>query len=106
MLLINFITHDGNAYEAEVEPGTTVMEAAINNGIDAILGDCGGVCSCATCHCYVDEAWQSKTGEPNEVEKDMLTCVLEPQDNSRLGCQITITEEMNGLTIHLPASQY
>lgn len=106
MALITFITHDGNAFEAEAENGSSVMAAAVNNGIDGILGECGGACSCATCHCYVDPAWQDKTGEPGEVEKTMLDCVREPRDNSRLGCQISINDELDGLVVQLPASQY
>ena len=106
MPLITFTTHDGKATEVQVESGANLMQAAIDNGIDAILGECGGSCSCATCHCYVDKAWTSKTGEPSGMEKDMLDCVLEPRESSRLSCQIEVTDALDGLVIHLPESQY
>lgn len=106
MPTIKFVTHDGNEQEVEAESGTTVMQAAMDNGIDAILAECGGACSCATCHCYVDEAWTDRMPEADEIEKDMLDCVLEPQDNSRLSCQITVTDDLDGLVIRLPESQY
>ncbi|QQD16898.1 2Fe-2S iron-sulfur cluster binding domain-containing protein [Spongiibacter nanhainus] len=106
MPTIKFVTHDGNEQEVEAESGTTVMQAAMDNGIDAILAECGGACSCATCHCYVDEAWTDRMPEADEIEKDMLDCVLEPQDNSRLSCQITVTDDLDGIVIRLPESQY
>ena len=72
MPLVNFFDHDGNQYEVNVEAGTTIMQAAIDNGIDGIAAECGGACSCATCHCYIDENWTEKTGEPSDIEKQML----------------------------------
>ncbi len=103
---IKFITHDGNEYEVQAETGTSVMQAALDNGIDAIIAECGGACSCATCHCYVDESWTDKIEGPADLEKDMLDCVLDPQDNSRLSCQIKLTDAMDGLVVRLPESQY
>lgn len=103
---VTFITHDGNATEVHVESGTSLMQAALDNGVDAILGECGGACSCATCHCYIDESWVSKTGEPESTEKDMLDCVLDPKSNSRLSCQVELTDSLDGLIVHLPESQY
>jgi len=105
MPLVKYITADGGEYEAEVPTGNSVMEGAIDNMIDGILAECGGSCTCATCHCYVDPAWLDKVGEPGEFEKDLLEMVLEPQDNSRLSCQIKITPEADGLRIRLPESQ-
>lgn len=102
---IKFIRHDGTEHDVHVPAGTSVMHAAIDNGISGILADCGGACSCATCHCYVDEAWQGKTGEPDEVEAQMLDFVMEQQPNSRLSCQITVGDELDGLVIRLPESQ-
>ena len=101
MPTIKFVTHDGNEQEVEAESGTTVMQAAMDNGIDAILAECGGACSCATCHCYVDEAWTDRMPEADEIEKDMLDCVLEPQDNSRLSCQIEMTDALDGLAVRI-----
>ncbi len=105
MPLVTFITHDQVEHEVHVAPGTTVMHAAIDNGVPGILADCGGACSCATCHCYVDEDWQEKTGEPDEVESQMLDFVMEHQSNSRLSCQIVVNDDLDGLVIRLPASQ-
>lgn len=106
MPLVTFVSHDGNKTEVNVESGSSLMQAAVENGVDGILGECGGVCSCATCHCYIDKAWRSKTGEPESMEKDMLDCVLDPQDNSRLSCQVQVSDELDGLVVHLPESQY
>ena len=106
MPLVNFFDHDGNQYEVNVEAGTTIMQAAIDNGIDGIAAECGGACSCATCHCYIDENWTEKTGEPSDIEKQMPECALDPQDNSRLGCQVEITDEMDGIVVRLPESQF
>ncbi|MGH1471329.1 MAG: 2Fe-2S iron-sulfur cluster-binding protein [Cellvibrionaceae bacterium] len=100
-----YITPDGGQYEADVPVGNTVMEGAIDNMIDGILAECGGSCTCATCHCYVDDAWKEKVGEAGEFEKDLLEMVLDPEPTSRLSCQITITEELDGLTVRLPKSQ-
>lgn len=106
MPIINFVTHDGNQFEADVEVGKTVMEGAVDNMIDGILAECGGACSCATCHCYVEKKWLEFTGSPGDMESEMLEIVPEPKDNSRLSCQMVVTEEMDGMTVHLPESQY
>lgn len=106
MPLINYIEANGNHYEADVAVGESVMQGAVDNMIDGILAECGGACACATCHCYVDEAWVSKIAAPEPQEQDMLEAVVEPKENSRLSCQIVVTEDMDGLTVHLPASQY
>jgi 2Fe-2S ferredoxin len=106
MALVTYVRHDGASFEVEVPKGTSVMQAAVDNMIDGIVGECGGSCSCATCHCYVDEAWVAKLPKPSGMEKDMLECVLEPKPNSRLSCQIVVTDELNGLVVHLPESQF
>lgn len=106
MPLIKFISHDGKEREVHVPSGTTVMHAAVDNGVEGILADCGGACSCATCHCYVDDTWQAKTGEPDEVEEQMLDFVMERQPNSRLSCQIVVNDELDGLVVRLPESQF
>ncbi len=105
MPLIKFIEHDGTEREVHVAPGTSVMHAAVDNGVSGILADCGGACSCATCHCYIDEAWQAKTGNATDVELQMLDFVMDRQPNSRLGCQVIVEDEMDGLVVRLPASQ-
>ncbi|ODS24694.1 (2Fe-2S)-binding protein [Candidatus Endobugula sertula] len=104
MALIFFVTHDGNMYEVEAAPGETVMQAAIDNGIDGILGECGGCQSCATCHCYIDDI--DKTGVAEGTEFEMIANTSDPRANSRLSCQIVVTKELDGLTVHLPKSQY
>lgn len=106
MPTVVYLKHDGSSEEIHVENGTSVMQGAVDNMIDGILGDCGGTCSCATCHCYVDEAWLGKTGSPGDMEKDLLTCVLNPEENSRLSCQIIMSDDLDGLVVNLPKSQF
>lgn len=106
MPLVTYISHDGTINEIEVPVGNSVMQGAVDNMLDGIIAECGGSCSCATCHCYVDAAWLDKVPPASEMEKDMLECVLEPKDNSRLSCQIEISEELDGLVVRLPESQF
>jgi 2Fe-2S ferredoxin len=106
MPLVTYISHDGTTTEIEVPAGNSVMKGAVDNMLDGIIAECGGSCSCATCHCYIDEAWVEKVPAASEMEKDMLECVLEPQDNSRLSCQIHLTDELDGLIVKLPESQF
>ncbi len=106
MPVVTYISHDGAINDIEVASGTSVMQGAVDNMIDGIVAECGGSCSCATCHCYIDEAWLDKVPAASEMEKDMLECVLEPEDNSRLSCQITVTDELDGLVVKLPPSQF
>jgi 2Fe-2S ferredoxin len=106
MALVKFVTHDGNEVEANVNTGDSIMTAAIDNGIDAIVAECGGACACATCHCYIDEAWTDKVSPAEEIEKEMLDCALDTKDNSRLSCQVVMTDEMDGIVVHLPEKQY
>lgn len=106
MPLINYIEANGKHHEIEVASGDTIMQGAVDNMIDSLLAECGGACACATCHCYVDEAWADKVPAATDIEKDLLEAVLEPKDNSRLSCQIVVSDEMEGFTVHLPESQY
>ncbi len=106
MPLVTYVSHDGTTTEIDVPAGNSVMQGAVDNMLDGIIAECGGSCSCATCHCYIDEAWLDKVPAASEMEKDMLECVLEPQDNSRLSCQINVTDELDGLVIKLPESQF
>lgn len=105
MPAVKFISHDGIEQEVHVTAGTSVMHAAVDNDITGILADCGGACSCATCHCYVDDAWLAKTGDADEVEQQMLEFVINPQPNSRLSCQLIVEDELDGLIVRLPGSQ-
>jgi 2Fe-2S ferredoxin len=104
--LITYIESDGTTHSVQVETGTSVMQGAIDNGIEGIVAECGGSCTCATCHCYIDEAWFGRLREPEETEKDMLVFAHETQPTSRLSCQIEVTEELDGLVVHIPPSQY
>lgn len=93
-------------YEVDVEVGQSLMEAAVDNMIDGIIGECGGVCSCATCHVYVNPEWEAKIPEADDMEEAMLDMANEPQHNSRLSCQIEMTEELDGITVVMPKSQF
>jgi 2Fe-2S ferredoxin len=105
-MLIHFIRSDGAEFEAETRVGETVMSTAIEQGVDGILAECGGACACATCHVYVEEAWRAKVGDAGDVESSMLDYTLAPrEDGSRLSCQITLTEDMDGLVVRLPDGQ-
>ncbi|WP_257295097.1 (2Fe-2S)-binding protein [Endozoicomonas sp. YOMI1] len=106
MPLIQFVTHDGNQYEAEIDSGSTLMQGAVDNMIDGILAECSGACSCGTCHCYIDENWAEIVGPAEGMEQEMLDVVREPRETSRLSCQIVVTDDMEGLVVHLPESQY
>ena len=106
MPIIKYTDNSGNTSEVEVSSGNSVMQGAVDNMIEGIVGDCGGAAACATCHCYVDEAWITYTGEADVMEKDMLVAVAEPKPNSRLSCQINVTDKLDGLVVYLPESQY
>lgn len=101
-----FIDANQGQFEVDAEPGQSVMEAAVDNMIDGIIGECGGVCSCATCHVYVDPAWQDKLPEADEMEEAMLDMANDPQDNSRLSCQIEVSDDLDGIVLRLPESQF
>src|SRR3954471_659156 len=102
---ITYIEQDGTERTVEAEVGATVMETAINNDIPGILATCGGSCSCATCHVYVDDDWLDKLPPPELEESDMLDTAHDLQDNSRLSCQIVVSEELDGLTVTTPPRQ-
>lgn len=102
---INYIAFDGTRYEVEAQAGSTVMETAVKNGVPGIEAECGGACSCATCHVYVDDAWSDKTGEPEAMEEDMLDFAQDANESSRLSCQIKVTDELDGLVIRIPEFQ-
>jgi 2Fe-2S ferredoxin len=105
MAKVTYIEFSGSERVVEVEPGTSVMQAAVSNSVRGIIGDCGGACSCATCHVYVDPAWADKVGEKSAGEKALLEEVCDPQPTSRLSCQIKVTDELDGLVVRLPAKQ-
>jgi len=105
MINITFIDAEGTARTVEAEEGSTVMETAIRNGIPGIEAECGGACSCATCHVYVDDEWEAVTGEPKPMEEDMLDFAFDVRPNSRLSCQIRVRPEMDGLVVRTPTRQ-
>jgi 2Fe-2S ferredoxin len=100
-----FITHDGQEHVVEGEIGSSVMEAAIDANVPGIDADCGGGCSCATCHVYVDEKWIDVVGKPDGMEEDMLGLNPERTERSRLTCQIPVSEELDGLVVRVPEFQ-
>lgn len=105
MAKITYIEHDGTEHTVDVQPGLTLMEAALNNMVPGIDGDCGGACACATCHVFIEGDWADKTGERTSMEESMLDFASEVTDASRLSCQIKVTEEMDGLRLRMPEEQ-
>ena len=105
MAKIRFIQHDGTEHVVEGEAGNSIMQTARDNLVPGIIGDCGGNCSCATCHGYVDPAWIGKLPPRSESEVVMLDGVMHLEDNSRLTCQIKLTPELDGIVVRLPISQ-
>ena len=102
---INYITADGERHEIQVDQGYTVMEGAVNNDIDGIPAECGGACACATCHAYVDQEWLPKLSAMDDMEDSMLDAAYERRDNSRLTCQIEVTDELDGLIVHIAENE-
>jgi len=105
MARVTYIEHSGQKHEIEVANGLTVMEGAVQNDIPGIDADCGGGMACATCHVYVKDDWFSKLPEKENGEDDMLDQAFQPNSSSRLSCQIIISEDLNGLVVHLPEKQ-
>jgi 2Fe-2S ferredoxin len=102
---ITFIEHDGTSHTVEAQVGATVMETALRKDVPGIVAECGGSCTCATCLVHVDEAWSDKVGTRSEEEEDQLDFAFDVRPNSRLSCQIKVTEELDGLVVHTPAYQ-
>ncbi len=98
MISIRFVTQDGEKTELTGDSGS-VMELAAQNGIAGIDGECGGVCSCATCHVYLSEEDMQKVDAPSDFERDMLELTEDVQPTSRLSCQLPLTQEINGITL-------
>ena len=102
---ITYIEHTGKSHSVEVPKELSVMEGAIQNNIPGIDADCGGSCACATCHVYVEEKWFDKLPKKEDEEQDMLDMAFEPQKFSRLACQITIADKLDGLVVKMPSKQ-
>ena len=105
MAKITYIEHGGESRTIEAENGSTVMEIAIKNSIPGIEAECGGACACATCHVYVDEAWTEIVGKPSPMEEDMLDFGFDVKSNSRLSCQIKVSDQLDGLIVRTPERQ-
>ena len=105
MAKITYIEHNGTNHTVEVQNGLTVMEGAVQNNIPGIDADCGGGMACATCHVYVKEDWFDKINKKNEGEDDMLDQAYEPKKNSRLSCQIIVSDDLDGLVVDMPEKQ-
>ncbi|EJL28542.1 2Fe-2S iron-sulfur cluster-binding protein [Novosphingobium sp. AP12] len=108
MAKVTYVDHTGAAVEVDIEVGENVMRGALYNGIEGITGECGGGLSCATCHCYVDEAWTDAAGGPSsEAEAELLeSAAAEVKSTSRLSCQLVVTEALDGLVVHMPEHQF
>ena len=105
MAKITYIEHSGKSHTIEVQNGLTVMEGAIQNNVPGIDADCGGSMACATCHVYVKKEWFDKLPKKEDGEEDMLDMAYEPYKFSRLSCQLTVSDELEGLVVNLPEKQ-
>jgi 2Fe-2S ferredoxin len=105
MGIIKFINHEGKQHVVELEDGKSLMQLAMDNGVQGIDADCGGECACGTCHVMVGKQWLSLVGSPNNEELQMLEMTPEKQANSRLSCQIKVTDAMDGMEVHVPEFQ-
>ena len=105
MAKITYVEHSGKPHTIQVQNGLTVMEGAVQNNIPGIDADCGGSMACATCHVYVKEEWFNKLPKKEDGEEDMLDMAFEPKKNSRLSCQLMISDQLDGLVVNLPEKQ-
>jgi 2Fe-2S ferredoxin len=107
MSSVTYIQHNGTHRTVEVPAGNSVMQGAVNNQVEGIVAECGGALACATCHCYVDEAWIDRVGSPSEIEMQMLEATAaERKPGSRLSCQLIVSDALEGLIVRLPENQY
>ena len=107
MPVVTYVEHGGARHSVDVPAGENVMRGALYNGVEGIVGECGGGLACATCHCYVEEAWADRLDPPSEAELQMLeSAACEVRPNSRLSCQIALTDALDGLVVDLPEKQY
>jgi 2Fe-2S ferredoxin len=105
MSKITYIEKNGKSHTVDVQNGLSVMEGAVQNNIPGIDADCGGGMACATCHVYVKEDWLNKLPKKEDGEEDMLDMAFEPKKNSRLSCQIIVSDELDGLIVNIPSKQ-
>jgi 2Fe-2S ferredoxin len=103
---VKYIEFDGEEFLIDLPEGWTLMQGATLNGVEGIVGECGGSCGCATCHVYVDDSFLDKLEPPTETEEEMLEVTVSPREhNSRLGCQIKARREIDGIVVRLPEAQ-
>ena len=102
---IKYIEQNGNSKTIEVDNGLTVMEGAIQNNVPGIDADCGGSMACATCHVYVEDSWFNKLPKAEDAENDMIDMAYNPKKNSRLSCQIVVSDELDGIIVNIPSKQ-
>jgi ferredoxin, 2Fe-2S len=106
MARIRFLEHDGTEYLVTAPSGQSVMRAATDHGVPGLQAECGGNLACATCHGYIDPQYYARLPPPTDIETLLLEGAIDPKSNSRLTCQITITDDLDGMTVQWPASQY
>ena len=106
MVKVTFIEFDKTEHTIDAENEMSLMEVAIQNGVPGIDADCGGACACATCHVYIDSNWIDKTGTAEQMEQDMLVFAFDVTDQSRLSCQIKVSDDLDGLVVNLPEKQF
>ena len=106
MAKVTFITHDGQEHTVDIALGWSLMEGAVKNRVPGIDADCGGACACGTCHVYVDDAWVEKLPKAEQMEEDMLDFAFDVRDNSRLSCQIKVSDALDGLRVKVPEKQF
>ena len=106
MATIIFINANGVRKEIEAKIGESIMRNAVDNGVEGIEADCGGCLSCATCHAFIGESWADKIPEPSADEQTMVECAIDVRPTSRLTCQVMMTEELDGIEVAIPESQY
>jgi ferredoxin, 2Fe-2S len=106
MAKIVYVEANGTEHAVDVPTGTSIMQGAVNHAIPGIEGDCGGMCACGTCHVYLPEALQMLADAPEELEQAMLEFAFDVQENSRLSCQILVTDAMDGMRVLMPRRQY
>ena len=105
MPIVTFIRSDGATQQGRGELGQSVMRVALNANVPGIIADCGGAATCATCHVYIDADWLQKLPPPSRDEAEMILCAVDPDERSRLSCQILLTEQLDGLVVHVPENQ-
>lgn len=106
MPIITFIEHSGQEHQVDVDSGLSLMEAAVSNDVPGIDADCGGACACATCHVMIEPEWKAKVGDREASEDAMLSLAVAVTDCSRLACQVVVKDDLDGLRVKMPESQF